>query len=136
MGALRDGCAQRWVRSEMGALRDGCARTWVRWVMDDAFGMGPAGLPGNDDSGTMSAWYVFAALGVFPIAGTDRFLYAAPTLTAATLHIPSADLLIRSPAASDGTLNAVTLNGEVLDWSEGAWLRQDQLRGELVFDVR
>ena len=123
-----------WLFSAFGDPQRSAA--WVRWVMDDAFGMGPAGLPGNDDSGTMSAWYVFAALGVFPIAGTDRFLYAAPTLTAATLHIPSADLLIRSPAASDGTLNAVTLNGEVLGWSEGAWLRQDQLRGELVFDVR
>ncbi|MER7282499.1 GH92 family glycosyl hydrolase [Dactylosporangium sp. NPDC000244] len=38
----------------------------TREIVDTVYGTGPSGLPGNDDLGTMSAWYVFAAIGVFP----------------------------------------------------------------------
>ena len=38
----------------------------VRAMVDLAYGTGPGGLPGNDDLGTMSAWYVFAAMGIYP----------------------------------------------------------------------
>jgi hypothetical protein len=55
-------------------LYDGLGRPWqtqetVRQIVDTAYGTGPAGLPGNDDLGTMSAWYVFAAMGFFPQPG-------------------------------------------------------------------
>ena len=38
----------------------------VRELLADAYGTTPSGIPGNDDCGTMSAWYVFAALGLYP----------------------------------------------------------------------
>ncbi len=38
----------------------------VRRIMDEQFGTGPGGLPGNDDAGAISAWYVFSALGFYP----------------------------------------------------------------------
>jgi predicted alpha-1,2-mannosidase len=38
----------------------------VSRIMSEAFGTGPAGLPGNDDAGTLSAWFVFSALGFYP----------------------------------------------------------------------
>ena len=38
----------------------------VREIVDTVYGTGPRGLPGNDDLGTMSAWYVFSALGLYP----------------------------------------------------------------------
>ena len=41
-------------------------------------GDGPDGLPGSDDRGTMSAFYVFAALGLYPVAGTDRYVLGSP----------------------------------------------------------
>jgi putative alpha-1,2-mannosidase len=52
-------------------LYNGLGQPWktqetVRQIVDTAYGTGPAGLPGNDDLGTMSAWYVFAAIGMFP----------------------------------------------------------------------
>ena len=51
----------------------------VRRIVDTVYGVGPAGLPGNDDLGTMSAWYVFAAMGVFPqTPGRAELLVAAP----------------------------------------------------------
>ena len=42
------------------------------------FGTGPGGLPGNDDSGGLSSWYVWASLGLFPVAGQNLFLVNAP----------------------------------------------------------
>jgi predicted alpha-1,2-mannosidase len=43
------------------------------------FDAGPEGLPGNDDGGTLSAWYVFAALGLYPdCPGTGRYALARP----------------------------------------------------------
>ncbi len=54
----------------------------VRQVVDDAYGTGPAGLPGNDDLGTMSSWYVFAAMGMFPQApGRAEILLGSPVFT-------------------------------------------------------
>ncbi len=39
----------------------------VRKIMEEEYGSGPGGLSGNDDSGQMSAWYVFSALGFYPV---------------------------------------------------------------------
>ncbi|MEU8833783.1 glycoside hydrolase domain-containing protein [Streptomyces sp900116325] len=38
----------------------------VRRILDTVYGTGPGGLPGNDDLGTMSAWYVVSASGLYP----------------------------------------------------------------------
>lgn len=73
----------------------------ISWARAVHFGLGPRGLPGNDDSGTMSAWYVFSALGFFPIAGTDTFVIGTPRFTHARLHLPAGELVIDAPAASD-----------------------------------
>ena len=55
----------------------------------------------------MSAWYVFAALGVFPLAGTDDWLLAAPSVTAAEVTLPGgASLRVTAPAAGTGATTA------------------------------
>ncbi|HEV7965359.1 MAG TPA: GH92 family glycosyl hydrolase [Actinoplanes sp.] len=54
----------------------------VRQIVDKAYGVGPSGLPGNDDLGTMSAWYVFAAIGMFPqVPGRAEMLLGSPVFT-------------------------------------------------------
>ncbi|MBI5487488.1 MAG: glycoside hydrolase family 92 protein [Deltaproteobacteria bacterium] len=51
----------------------------VRDAMGRFFGDGPAGLPGNDDAGTLSAWYVFSAMGFYPDApGSSRYALGSP----------------------------------------------------------
>ncbi len=81
------------------------ASRFVDWVRRERYGDGPDGIPGNDDAGTMSAWYVFAALGVFPIAGTDTWLLAAPSVTDATVTLPGgASLHVSAPEAGTGAL--------------------------------
>ena len=52
----------------------------VRTYMDLVYGTGPAGLPGNDDLGTMSAWYVWGALGMYPqTPSRGEMLLSSPT---------------------------------------------------------
>ena len=45
---------------------------WTSWIMDRWYGTGPDGLAGNDDGGALSAWYVWSAIGLYPLAGTHR----------------------------------------------------------------
>ncbi|MEU6860337.1 GH92 family glycosyl hydrolase [Glycomyces sp. NPDC046736] len=50
----------------------------VHAALAHRFGTGRGGLPGNDDSGALSSWYVWASLGLFPVAGQNLFLVNAP----------------------------------------------------------
>jgi predicted alpha-1,2-mannosidase len=51
---------------------------WVDRIMDEGYDTTPDGLVGNDDGGTLSAWYVLAALGLYPVVGTNRWQTFAP----------------------------------------------------------
>ncbi len=87
----------------------------IAWARALHFGLGPEGLPGNDDSGTMSAWYVFSALGFFPIAGTADFVLGTPLFTRATVHLDGArTLVVEAPEASDVAIvpTRIELDGE------------------------
>jgi predicted alpha-1,2-mannosidase len=51
---------------------------WTRWLNNNLYTVAPDGVPGNDDFGTMSSWYVWAALGIYPQAGSTRFIIGSP----------------------------------------------------------
>ncbi|KAA1422767.1 glycoside hydrolase family 92 protein [Mumia zhuanghuii] len=68
----------------------------VHAVIHQRFGTGHGGLPGNDDSGGLSSWYVWAALGLFPVAGQNIFLVNAPSFSAATVNLADARLEIET----------------------------------------
>jgi predicted alpha-1,2-mannosidase len=87
-----------WIFSAVGD-HERTAR-WTRWTTLTHYGDGPDGLPGNDDGGTMSAFYLFASLGLYPIAGTDRYVLGSPLFPRATLAIAGGTLVIDAPAAS------------------------------------
>ena len=92
------------------------ASRWLRWTTLTHFTEGPAGLPGNDDSGTMSAFYLFAALGFYPIPGTTQYVLGTPLFPRATLTTPAGTLTIEAPGASKKTrfVKSVTRNGAVI----------------------
>lgn len=100
----------------------------VREIVDSVYGTGPSGLPGNDDLGTMSAWYVFSALGLYPKApGSADLLLGAPLFPHAVVDRPGRDLVIDASAA-DAThayVAGVSLNGHGLDrsWTDAGLLR-------------
>lgn len=94
------------------------ARTakYTRWALATQYGDGPDGLPGNDDSGTMSAWYIFASLGFYPVAGSTTYVLGSPLFTRATLHLPGGDLVVDAPASTPRAryVGGVTLAGAPL----------------------
>jgi putative alpha-1,2-mannosidase len=48
----------------------------VRNIINTYFGAGPDGLPGNDDTGTMSAWLMYGMMGFYPIIARKSCLHA------------------------------------------------------------
>ncbi|MBD5787323.1 glycoside hydrolase family 92 protein [Cellulosimicrobium terreum] len=68
----------------------------VHAVVHQRFGTGPGGLPGNDDSGGLSSWYVWASLGLFPVAGQSLFLVNAPAFRESRLRVPGGVLTIET----------------------------------------
>lgn len=74
----------------------------------------PEGLPGNDDAGEMSAWYVLAALGVYHAApGVDAWELSSPAFPQAVVRIDRRLLRIQAPAATPATpyVHGLSLDG-------------------------
>ena len=60
----------------------------VRMILEKMYHPTPAGLSGNDDCGQMSAWYIFSALGFYPVCpGSDEYQLGSPLVTKATIHL-------------------------------------------------
>jgi predicted alpha-1,2-mannosidase len=73
----------------------------VREVLNTIWTNTPGGIPGNDDLGEMSSWYVFAAMGLYPeIPGRAELVLGSPLFPAITVHRPGGDLRIIAPAAA------------------------------------
>ena len=106
----------------------------VRQIITENYNDTPDGLPGNDDSGSMSSWLAFHMLGLYPNAGQSYYLLHAPLLPAWTLQLDNGKTL-RGTLKGKGThFEKVTFNGKVLEDAriEHAELMQG---GELVFYV-
>ncbi len=74
----------------------------VRRIQDELFTAAPSGLPGNDDAGALSSWYVFSALGMYPeIPGVAGFVVGSPLFPKATIFSDNGDVIqITAPKAS------------------------------------
>ncbi|HZE50100.1 MAG TPA: lectin, partial [Jatrophihabitantaceae bacterium] len=110
----------------------------VRGIQQQIFTTAPAGIAGNDDLGTMSAWYVFSALGFYPeTPGTADLALGSPVFPSAAVHLPSGKTLtITGDGASVGNpyVQHLTLNGS--SWSH-AYLKPSVVRngGQLAFTL-
>ncbi len=100
----------------------------------DEYGPGPGGLSGNDDAGQMSAWYVFSAMGFYPVApGLPHYVLGAPAFDRVTLRLEGRRrFTITAPGAGKGNvyIQEAWLNGEPLT---RPWLSHDEIAsgGEL-----
>ena len=98
----------------------------------------PDGLAGNDDAGQMSAWFVFSALGFYPVTpGIPAYALGTPLFDDATLHLPdgkSFHIAAHHRAPGSPYIRSVTLNGKPLD---RFWLRHEEIAagGELLFEM-
>jgi putative alpha-1,2-mannosidase len=118
------------------AGRPDLTQKWVRWILDHKYDDSYVGLEGNDDGGTLSAWYVFSALGFYPVAGTTRYELAAPLFRRARIHLEKRTLEIHATADPDKNLYArqTMLNDVPL---ERTWISHNELAGGgvLQFDL-
>ncbi len=118
------------------AGRPDLAQKWVRWVMDAKYTTGPDGIAGNDDCGTLSAWYVFSALGFYPVAGTALYLVGSPIFDEAVVHLSAGDLVITAEGAGP---DAVYVQDLVLGGSSlgDPWFHHTAISagGEMTFTM-
>jgi predicted alpha-1,2-mannosidase len=107
----------------------------VRRVETELFTPNPDGEPGNDDLGAMSAWYVFAALGVYPaIPAVGGFALDSPLFPSATIYLGNGKTIKiegENASASNPYIQSLRVNGKPFQhtwvsydtWSRGATLQ-------------
>lgn len=115
--------------------RDDLTQRWLRWIADSLYDDTPFGLAGNDDGGTLSSWYVWTALGIYPVAGSDRYFVGAPLFPRITVMTADGPLVIEAEGAGPEGLGVagVSLDGAALESPE---LSHDRLAGaHLRFEI-
>lgn len=108
----------------------------VRRIVHEQFTTAASGLPGNDDEGATSGWYVWAALGLYPeVPAVPGFTLSSPLFSHAVIRLGNGKILtIDTSHAGSTYVQGVTLNGATLT---STWLDFDQLRngGTLTFEL-
>ena len=89
---------------------------WIREVMDKLYSAHSDGYCGDEDNGQTSAWYVFSALGFYPVCpGTDQYIVGTPYFDEVKLHLENGKTL-EIDADNNSTANRyiqrATLNGQ------------------------
>ena len=96
---------------------------WVRHILDTEYNDTPGGLSGNDDAGQMSAWYIFASMGLFPVCpASPVYELASPTFRRVTLNLENGrSFTIEAPNASRQNIyvGRVELDGRPLPSLQG-----------------
>ena len=111
----------------------------LKQIMDTQYADRPDGLAGNDDLGQMSAWYVFTALGFYPVApGSGEYIIGRPFLPKATLNLPNGkrfSIVTEGMGKGHQYVGSVTLNGQPL---QRTFLRHAEILagGELHFTLQ
>ncbi|MEP7107638.1 MAG: GH92 family glycosyl hydrolase [Ferruginibacter sp.] len=107
---------------------------WVREVMNRLYSATPDGYCGDEDNGQTSAWYVFSAMGFYPVCpGTDQYVIGAPLFKKITLRLENGkQVMISSPnnSAENRYVSKVSFNGKVYTKN---WLsHQSLMKGALI----
>ena len=108
----------------------------VRMILKKQYGAAPDGLGGNDDTGQMSAWYIFTALGFYPVApGSDKYWLGSPAVQSAVLQLDNGKTFrieARDQSDKNVYVKKILLNGQPLT---RLWLTHREIMdgGVLVF---
>lgn len=109
----------------------------LRYGMRSMFTTDRGGIPGNNDSGALSSYYVFAALGLFPVAGQNVFLIGSPFVDSAKIALSSGKTLlitVNGNSKENIYVKSVFFNGCEI---ENFKIAADRLLngGEIVFNM-
>lgn len=112
-----------WVYNWIG--RPYKAQEIVNRVLNEQYSSEIDGLPGNDDLGTMGAWYVFACMGLYPeIPGVGGFTVNTPIFSSVKIHLKKGDIVIKGGSERNIYIRGMKLNGKPY---ESTWLDWKQL---------
>lgn len=108
----------------------------VRKIMNMQYKPTPDGLGGNDDCGQMSAWYIFSALGFYPVApGSNEYAIGSPSVNKATINLEngkSFTISVKNQHVKNVYIQKMVLNGKPL---LRYFINYDEIinGGELIF---
>ena len=113
------------------------AQYWLREVMNKMYTPTPDGYCGDEDNGQTSAWYVFSALGFYPVApGTTQYVLGAPLFKKATLHFENGkNLVINAPENSDKNIYIESMSFNGVNYTKNYLDHNELLKGG-VLDIR
>lgn len=111
---------------------------WVREIMNRLYKATPDGYCGDEDNGQTSAWYVFSAMGFYPVCpGSNQYVMGAPLFKKVTVNLPNDKVLtISAPNNSQRNkyVKTVTFNSQPYN---NLWLDHNTLQkgGALIFTM-
>jgi predicted alpha-1,2-mannosidase len=111
---------------------------WSRQVMDKMYMATPDGYCGDEDNGQTSAWYVFSALGFYPVTpATDQYVLGSPLFKEATIHLENGkQILIKAPKNSAENVYVEALKFNQKPYSKNWLSHQELLKGAVLdFDM-
>ncbi len=113
------------------AGRPDLTQKWVRWILENKYDTTYVGLDGNDDGATLSAWYIFSSLGLYPLAGSDIYQIGSPLFLEAVIKTGNDTLIIKAPENSDKNIYVKSLNLNDSTFTR-RWLRHSELQNGAV----
>ncbi len=110
----------------------------VREIMLDLYSNQPDGLSGNEDCGQMSAWYIFSALGFYPVTpGSDEYAIGSPLFESVKINLENGNSFIiksKNNTAKNTYVQSMVLNGK--PYTKSYIKHQDIMEGgELLFEM-
>lgn len=114
------------------------AQHWVRETMKRMYSPNPDGYCGDEDNGQTSAWYVFSALGFYPVTpATDEYILGAPLFKKATLHLSNGKqvkIVAENNSDSNKYIQSMKWNGK--NYSKNFINHSELIKGaQLTFDM-
>ncbi len=106
----------------------------VNRILNEEYSSQADGLPGNDDLGTMGAWYVFACIGLYPeIPGVGGFAINTPIFSSVKIHLKKGDIVISGGSEKNIYISSMKLNGQTVN---KAWVDWNSLSNGAVINYK
>lgn len=110
------------------------AQYWLRQVMNRMYTPTPDGYCGDEDNGQTSAWYVFSALGFYPVCpGSNEYVLGAPLFKKAVMHLENGNTVtINAPANSDDNIYIRNLYIDGKEYTRNYLLHDRLMQGATI----
>ena len=110
------------------------AQYWLREVMNRMYTPAPDAYCGDEDNGQTSAWYVFSALGFYPVCpGTDQYIMGAPLFKKATVHLENGkDVVINAPENSDKNIYIDQMSVNGANYTKNYLSHSELMKGSVI----